>query len=96
MNPKFKTPESTLLCRAVLSLDSEEECLAFFEDILTAQELQSIAQRLTVARMLNEGQTYEDIARLSGASSATISRVKRALSFGADGYRIVLDRLTKL
>jgi TrpR-related protein YerC/YecD len=92
VNPKLKTPESALLCRAVLSLASEEECMVFFEDILTAQELQSIAQRLTVARMLDDGQTYEDIARVSGASSATISRVKRALAFGADGYRIVLDR----
>lgn len=56
-------------------------------------EIQSIAQRWAVARMLDAGQTYDDIARTTGASSATISRVKRALSFGADGYRLVLKRL---
>lgn len=75
-------------------MDTEEECYAFFEDILTIGEIQSIAQRLAVARMLDAGQTYEDIERITGASSATISRVKRCLTFGADGYRLVLDRLS--
>ncbi|PSR28223.1 MAG: hypothetical protein C7B47_05845 [Sulfobacillus thermosulfidooxidans] len=93
MNLKLKTPETELLCRAVLSLETEDECFAFFEDILTVQEIQSIAQRLSVAQMLDQGQTYDDIARVTGASSATISRVKRALAFGADGYRRVLDKL---
>lgn len=93
MNSKLRTKETAMLCQAFLSLESEEECLAFFEDILTVQEMQSIAQRLSVARMLDQGQTYDDIARVTGASSATISRVKRALSFGADGYRVVLDKL---
>ncbi|MCL4352511.1 MAG: YerC/YecD family TrpR-related protein [Firmicutes bacterium] len=93
MNPKLRSTEVDLLCRAVLSLKTEEECYAFFEDILTVAEIQSIAQRMAVAQMLDSGQTYEDIAQLTGASSATISRVKRSLAFGADGYRLVLDRL---
>ncbi len=95
MNLKLKTPETELLCRAVLSLETTDECLAFFEDILTVQEIQSIAQRLLVAQMLDQGQTYDDIARITGASSATISRVKRALAFGADGYRLVLDKINE-
>ncbi|MCY0907936.1 MAG: hypothetical protein C7B44_03090 [Sulfobacillus thermosulfidooxidans] len=95
MNAKLRTKETAMLCQAFLALEAEEECLAFFEDLLTVQELQSIAQRLAVAQLLDQGQTYEDIARLTGASSATISRVKRALAFGADGYRLVLDRLAK-
>ncbi len=94
MNFKLRTPETELLCRAFQSVETTEECLAFFEDILTVQELQSIAQRLWVAQMLDQGQTYDDIARITGASSATISRVKRALAFGADGYRTVLDRIS--
>ena len=94
MNFKLRTPETELLCRAFLSVKTTEECLDFFEDILTVQELQSIAQRLWVAQMLDQGQTYDDIARITGASSATISRVKRALTFGADGYRTILDRIT--
>lgn len=93
MNPKLKTRETDMLCQAILSLKNEEECYAFLEDILTISELISIAQRFAVARMLDEGQTYDDIEKVTGASSATISRVKRCLTFGADGYRLVLDRL---
>lgn len=93
MNPKLKSRETDQLCEALLSLKTVEECYAFLEDILTVSEIQSVAQRLSVARMLDQGQRYEDIERVTGASSATISRVKRALAFGADGYRIVLDRL---
>ncbi len=93
MNPKLKTRETDMLCQAILSLKNEEECYAFLEDILTISELISIAQRFSVARMLDEGQTYDDLEKVTGASSATISRVKRCLTFGADGYRLVLDRL---
>lgn len=93
MNARLKTDETDFLCRAILSLDTEDECYAFLEDILTIGEIQSIAQRLGVARMLDAGQTYDDIERITGASSATISRVKRCLTFGADGYRLILDRL---
>ena len=93
MNPKLKTRETDRLCEAILSLGSVDECYALLEDLLTISELQSVAQRLAVAEMLDQGQTYEEIERNTGASSATISRVKRALAFGADGYRIVLDRL---
>lgn len=93
MNPKLKNAETDKLCRAILSLRTEAECYAFLEDILTAAEIQSVAQRLAVADMLDGGRTYEDIARETGASSATISRVNRSLRFGADGYRLVLDRL---
>lgn len=93
MNPKLKSHETDLLCHAILSLTSVDECYAFLEDILTISELQSIAQRLSVARMVDQGQTYDDIEKVTGASSATISRVKRCLNFGADGYRMVLDRL---
>jgi TrpR-related protein YerC/YecD len=93
MNPKLKTHETDLLCQAILSLKTADECYAFLEDILTISEIQSVAQRLSVARMLDQGQTYDDIEKITGASSATISRVKRCLAFGADGYRMVLDRL---
>lgn len=93
MNEKLKNHDTDALCRAMLSLNTVEECYAFLEDILTISELQSIAQRLAVARMLDQGQTYDDIEKITGASSATISRVKRCLSFGADGYRTVLDRI---
>lgn len=93
VNPKLKDPLTDQLCKAVLALESEEECYQFFEDICTISELKSMAQRLEVARMLKHGHTYEDIVARTGASTATISRVKRCLHYGADGYKVVLARL---
>lgn len=80
--------------KAILLLQTEEECYRFFEDVCTVSELQDIAQRLAVAKMLQENYTYSDIAEKTGASTATISRVKKSLHYGADGYKLVLDKLT--
>ena len=77
----------------MLTLKTREECYGFFEDICTVSELKSLAQRLEVAKKLDEGAGYAEIAESTGASTATISRVKRCLNYGADGYRLVLDRL---
>lgn len=81
------------LFEAILLLRDEEECYRFFEDICTVAEIKAMAQRLEVAKMLDQEQIYTDIAEKTGASTATISRVKRSLCFGADGYRLVLERL---
>lgn len=81
------------LFEAILLLENEEECYRFFEDICTVAELKSLAQRLAVAKMLQEDYTYTTIAEETGASTATISRVKRCLNYGADGYQLVLKRL---
>lgn len=90
---KMKDPFIDKLCAAVLSLQTEEECYQFFEDIATVSELKAWAQRLYVAKLLNEKATYEQIAEETGASTATISRVKRCLFYGSDGYKLVLDRM---
>ena len=81
------------LFEAILLLKTEEDCYRFFEDICTVAEIKAIAQRLEVAKMLDQDLTYSDIAETTGASTATISRVKRCLFFGADGYQLVLQRL---
>jgi len=81
------------LFRAILLLEDESECYRFFEDICTVGELKSLAQRLEVAKMLMDNLTYTAISQSTGASTATISRVKRALDYGAGGYRLILDRL---
>jgi len=81
--------------RAVSLLESEQECKAFFEDIMTPYELELIAQRLYVAKLLSEKQAYNDIVKTTGASSATVSRVNRALKYGNDGYAAVLKRMKK-
>ena len=90
---KFSTDEIDELIKAVVSIKNEEECSRFFEDICTINELNSLAQRFHVAKMLKAGNHYTDIVKSTGASSATVSRVNRALTYGADGYNIIIDRL---
>lgn len=81
------TPEIKRLYRAVLALENEDECASFFEDLCTIKEVQDIAQRLEVALMLHQGKNYQEISALTGASTATISRVKKCLVYGCGGYR---------
>ena len=91
--PKVKSGQTDLLMNAVLELASQEDAYRFFEDICTIAELKSMAQRLEVAVLLRKKVTYQEIVRITGASSATISRVNRALTYGAQGYAKVLDAL---
>lgn len=90
---KIKNEQVDALFEAILKLKNIEECYRFFEDICTIKEIQSIAQRLEVAKLLTANNTYSEIEKLTGASTATISRVNRSLQYGVDGYKIVLDRL---
>ncbi len=95
MNEKIRNNSVNLLFKAILGLKDEDECYKFFEDICTVHELQALAQRLEVCIMLQEGKTYIEIGKLTGASTATISRVNRSLNYGSDGYKLVLERLLK-
>ena len=79
--------------KAILSLKDEKECYAFFEDVCTVKEILDIAQRLQVASCLTEGKSYVNISKETGASTATISRVNKCLSYGEGGYKTVLDRI---
>lgn len=92
MNRKIKTEAVDDLFEAILTLRDTDECYAFFEDVCTVNELLSMAQRYEVAKMLREKRTYLDIAEQTGASTATISRVNRALNYGSDGYDLVIGR----
>ena len=94
-NPKLKDESVDLLFQAIMSLATQEECYQFFEDVCTVHELKALAQRLQVAKMLRDGKTYQQIEADTGASTATISRVKRYLNYGAGGYGLVLERLKK-
>lgn len=93
MNSKLKDEGMDELFRGILSLQTLEECYNFFEDLCTITELRAMEQRFEVAKMLDGGRIYSDIVRETGASTATISRVNKCLTYGTDGYRIVLDRL---
>lgn len=92
---KLRGRELDQLFNAILSLRDLEECYRFFDDLCTVNEIQSLAQRLEVARMLREGNTYHKIETETGASTATISRVKRSLNYGNDAYGMALDRIKK-
>ena len=93
MNRKIQDEYTDFLFDAVLSLQNREECYRFFEDLCTVPELKAISQRLVVADMLRKKMVYNDIVAQTGASTATISRVKRALDYGSDGYELVLTRM---
>ena len=95
MNTKFKNVELDFLFEMILSLKNKEECYAFFDDLCTVQELKALSQRLEVAKMLYDHKVYSDIVAKTGASTATISRVNRSLSYGSEGYKIVFERLKK-
>ena len=91
--PRYQNEQTDHLIRSILALENEEEAYRFLEDLLTIQEMKSITQRLEVAVMLRNKETYQEIVRKTGASTTTIGRVNRALQYGADGYAAVLDRL---
>lgn len=90
---KLRDALTDQLFRAIGQLNDLDECYRFFEDVCTVAEIKSMAQRLEVARMLEANYTYGEITDRTGASTATISRVKRCLHYGADGYKTVLKRL---
>jgi len=95
MAEKWKDALTDKLCEAFLTLKTMDEIYAFLEDVATIGEAKALAQRLEVARLLNESKTYPQIAQQTGASTATISRVKKFLDYGAGGYKIALDRMYK-
>ena len=81
------------LFASILKLESVEECYRFFEDVCTVKEIRDIAQRLDVATMLSEGKNYQEITSLTGASTATISRVNKCLQYGSGGYTDIIEKM---
>ena len=94
MEPMDKAAREQLV-RAILSLETPEECRAFLDDICSIRELTDIAQRWEVATMLADGKNYAEISAATGASTATISRVNKCLMYGSGGYRMVLEKTQK-
>ena len=93
MNKHRKKPRNEAMYKAILSLQSVEECMKFFDDLCTVTELMALEQRYQVAVCLHNGMIYNDILAETGASSATISRVNRSLQYGRGGYSVVFDRM---
>ncbi|HWR20075.1 MAG TPA: YerC/YecD family TrpR-related protein [Clostridia bacterium] len=92
---KLRSPDMNALFQAVLTLENEEDCYRFFEDLCTINELMAMSQRFAVARLLKKGETYTVIAEKTGASTATISRVNRSLLYGSSGYTKALEQLSE-
>lgn len=90
---RLESEEMNFLFDAILSLKNREDCYRFFDDICTINEIKALEQRLQVAKMLKQGKTYLDIASITGASTATISRVNRSLNYGSDGYNLAFERI---
>ena len=90
---KLESQQVENLFDAMMTLETKEDYYRFFEDLSTVNEIKALAQRMEVAKMLEDDRTYTDIANATGASTATISRVKRCLNYGSDGYRLALDRI---
>ncbi|MGS0765355.1 YerC/YecD family TrpR-related protein [Syntrophomonas curvata] len=91
--PNWQDDNTDILVKALLTLRSEEDAYRMLDDLCTISEIKAMAQRLQVARLLSRDITYNTIASSTGASTATISRVKRCLNYGADGYRRVLENM---
>ena len=93
MNKNIKKPRHMAVYEAIAALETVDECVKLFDDLLSVAELRAMEQRYQVAQMLDEGLVYSAILEKTGASSATISRVNRSLQNGGEGYRIVFDRV---
>jgi len=95
LKPDLKSKQIDELFEAILTLETVEECYAFFNDVCTVNELQALSQRHHVARLLMNNVTYSEIVENTGASTATISRVKRSLNYGDGGYELTAKRINK-
>ncbi|MBQ6466399.1 MAG: TrpR YerC/YecD [Clostridia bacterium] len=95
MNIKIKNEQNDALFNAILTLNNIDECYAFFEDICSVNELNTISQRLKIVKMIREGKVYSEIAAETGASTATITRVNRSIQYGNGSYEMVFERLKK-
>lgn len=93
MNSKIQDEQTDFLFDAILQLKNREECYRFFEDLCTVQEVKALSQRIVVAKMLKNKMVYSDIVEKTGASTATISRVKRSMDYGCDAYDMVFGRM---
>ena len=92
---RFASGQVDALCDALVALETRDDAYRLLEDLCTIVEVQAMAQRLAVARLLRGGAKYAEIVKETGASTATISRVNRCLNYGAEGYAKTLDKLEK-
>ena len=91
MSDKLRTQLVDNLLSVLASLDTEDEVYDFLLDLCTVREITEMSQRLEVARLLADGQSYVYVQDVTGASAATISRVSKCLNYGSGGYERALS-----
>lgn len=94
-NYKVMGEETDELYRAILKLESVEECYKFFEDLCTVNEIEAFGQRLSVAKLIDQKATYQNIEKQTGVSAATISKISKSYAYGPSGYKMIIERLKK-
>lgn len=90
---QYRNESIDQLFEAIAGIHTADECCAFFEDLCTIREIQDMAQRFDTAILLERGMSYQAIAEAVGISTATISRVKRSLVYGSNGYKAAIERI---
>ena len=97
MNYRYKVENQEIdnLFDAILSLETREECYKFFDDLCTINELEAFGQRLTVAKLLHEKKTYQEIEKQTGISAATISKISKSYLYGPGGYKMIIGKTSK-
>jgi TrpR-related protein YerC/YecD len=94
-HPEWPTPEHRDLLETIARLEDADEVERFLRDLCTLSELDAMAHRWAVAQRVDEGLPYLEVARRTGASTTTVTRVAHWLRHGEDGYRLALDRRTQ-
>lgn len=97
MNYRYKVQNDEIdkLFSSILKLETVEECYKFFDDLCTINEIEAFGQRLTVAKMLHQKRTYQEIEKETGISAATISKISKSYSYGPGGYKMIIERINK-
>ena len=75
----------------IAAIDDPDDCRALFDDLCTVKEVENMAERLHAAKLLMEGNTYNQVMSQVEISSATLSRVSRCVQYG-NGYSRVLKK----
>lgn len=95
MGSQWKDEFTDQLCDCIAAITDREEAYRFIEDVATFSEIRAFSQRIQVANLLIKGYSYPQIVQTTGASTATISRVKKFVEYGSDGYRDVLQKISE-
>ena len=91
----LRTPDVEMLLDVLTGMDDKDTLFALLEDLFTIREIRESSQRLAVARMLDDGKSYAQIEKATGASATTIARVSKCLTYGSGGYRAALDAINQ-